>query len=185
LSLVMDRLARLEERLRRLEESIESLRSELHGLAARSGGLSRRDIEELARAIAAAVVVGKEREGGRSEPRWLRLLAEKLREKGGIVVLEELPPELRQEVDPGLLEARGYVVASLAGRRVIATRDAVREFGEKLRSLKASDEYEAEAALGRYGKLFRLLRSEGMVYYAGPSRGWVLEQKARLLLGLG
>ena len=178
------RLERIEESLRRLEEELAGLRREIRDLAQRGSGLSRRDIEELARAIAAAVVVSREQGQERREPKWLRLLAERLREKGGLVLLEELPPELRQEVDTGVLEARGYVVASLAGRRVIATREAVREFGEKLRSLKASDEYEAEAALGRYGVLFRLLRSEGLVYYAGPSRGWVLENRARVLLGL-
>jgi len=178
------RLERIEESLRRLEEELAGLRREIRDIAQRGSGLSRRDIEELARAIAAAVAVSREQGQGRREPKWLRLLAERLREKGGLVLLEELPPELRQEVDLGALEARGYVVASLAGRRVIATREAVREFGEKLRSLKASDEYEAEAALGRYGVLFRLLRSEGLVYYAGPSRGWVLENKARVLLGL-
>ncbi|BEP17295.1 hypothetical protein PYJP_06470 [Pyrofollis japonicus] len=176
---VLERLGRLEERLRSLEEAITGLREEIRRSR---GGLTRRDIEELAKAIAAAVSVAREQAPQASrEPKWLRYVAERLREKG-VVFVDELPPDVRAEIDTGVLEARGYRVIAVAGRRVVATRQALDEFLEKLRRLRASDEYEAEAALEKYGRLFRLLRSEGLIYYAGPSRGWVLEKKAEKLL---
>ena len=176
---LLEKLERLEQRLERIEQRLEQLER-------RGAGLSRRDVDELARAIASAVAsavraqAGPQR-GQRDEPRWLRAVVERLRGRG-YVVLHELPPDVRDGFDPEEARRRGLVVASLGGQTVVMTRQGLREFMEKLRGLRASDEYEAEAQLVRYKLLFRLLREEGLVYYAGPGRGWVLQGQLERLV---
>ena len=146
------------------------------------------DTGRLADAIAAAVAqavagvvqryCGQQRGGGRGEPAWLRLVLERLRERG-YLLSSELPPEARRELDVSLLRSRGVAVKPLGGGvYLVASQEALKEFQGLLEGLReVSDEYEAEARLGRYGKLFRILRGEGLVYYAGPSRGWRLGLK--------
>ncbi|KSW12092.1 hypothetical protein CF15_04780 [Pyrodictium occultum] len=165
------------ERLERIEERLEAIERRLEALERRGGGLTRRDVEELARAISAAVAQALRQAQGsraREEPAWLRAVAERLRGRG-YVLLHELPPEAREGFDPEEARRRGLVVAGLGGETVVLTRQGLREFLERLRGLRASDEYEAEAQMGRYKALFRLLREEGLVYYAGPGRGWVVQ----------
>ena len=174
------------ERLERIEQRLESIEKRLERLERRSsGGFSRRDIEELAQAIASAVAAAVKSPGAqqsrRDEPRWLRAVVERLRGRG-YVVLRELPPEIREGFDPEDARRRGLVVASIGGETVVFTRQGLRDFLERLRGLRASDEYEAEAQLGRYKLLFRLLREEGLVYYAGPGRGWVLQGQLERLV---
>ncbi|WP_338248622.1 hypothetical protein [Pyrodictium abyssi] len=169
---LLERLERVEQRLERIERRLEQLER-------RGASLSRRDVDELARAIASAVAAAVRAQAGhqrgqRDEPRWLRAIVERLRGRG-YVVLHELPPDVRDGFDPEEARRRGLVVASLGGQTVVMTRQGLRDFMEKLRGLRASDEYEAETQLGRYKLLFRLLREEGLVYYAGPSRGWVVQ----------
>ena len=174
-----------------MRAELEELRREVaelkQALAQRSGGgglspAERRMLEELPRAVAEAVAAALRqycRQGGpageqaRQEPRWLRVLRDRLASRG-YVFLHELPPELQGEFDPETARRHGLVVAPLAGDQLVATREALEEFRRRLQGLKTSDEYEAEAKMGRYRILFRVLRGEGMLYYGGPSRGWVL-----------
>jgi len=180
-----------EEELRRLRAEVEELRRSVEELRAllreaRGGGLSagdRRLLEGLPKAVAEAVAAVLQRQcrqgagGGQpGEPRWLRVLRERLGQRGYLFT-HELPPELQAEFDPEAARKSGLVVAPLAGDHLVATREAFAEFVEKLRGLRTGDEYEAEAKLGKYRILFRVLRGEGAVYYGGPSRGWVLSLK--------
>lgn len=184
--------ASVAEGVRELRAALDELRREVaelrQALAQRSsgGGLSpaeRKMLEELPRAVAEAVAAVLRqycRQGGavgeqarQQEPRWLRVLRDRLASRG-YVFLHELPPELQGEFDPETARRHGLVVAPLAGDHLVATREAFEEFRRRLQGLKTSDEYEAEAKMGRYRILFRVLRGEGMLYYGGPSRGWVL-----------
>jgi hypothetical protein len=186
-------LEELRRELAELRASVEELRRAVEELAERVGGSGggaaalspsdRRLIEDLPRAVAEAVAAVLRRQcqqarGGApaaaaQQPRWLRAVLEKLGSRG-YLFLHELPPELRDQFDPETARKHGLVVAPLGGDQLVATREAFREFSERLRGLRTSDEYEAEAKLGRYRLLFRVLRGEGMLYYGGPSKGWVL-----------
>ncbi len=182
----------VEELRREIEElrrEIAMLRREVEALSSqpRGGGLTaaeKRLIEGLPRAVAEAVAAALQRycgqqrgRGDSGEPRWLRLVRERLGSRG-YLFLHELPPEVQAEFDPEAARRSGLVVAPLAGGHLVATREAFDEFVERLRGLRTGDEYEAEAKLGRYRLLFRVLRSEGVLYYGGPSRGWVLSLRA-------
>ncbi len=173
-----------------LRRAVEELRAAVErGAAGSGGGL---DAAALAKAVAeavgrvlqrycssAALAAGQRLpgagggDGSGDEPRWLRALRERLRSRGYLFT-HELPPEIRDEFDPEQARARGLVVLPLGGSYLVASREAYDDFVSRLRSLRTSDEYEAEAKLGRYRLLFRVLRGEGAVYYAGPGRGWVL-----------
>ena len=178
-----------------LRRAVEELRASLGRAGAGGGGL---DAAALAKAVAEAVgrvlqrycsgaalaAAGQRLQEARSgdgasgdEPRWLRALRERLRSRGYLFT-HELPPELRDEFDPEQARARGLVVLPLGGSYLVATREAYDDFVSRLKGLRTSDEYEAEAKLGRYRLLFRVLRGEGAVYYAGPGRGWVLSLHA-------
>jgi len=176
-------LEELRKEVAALREEVSKLREEIKAFPKAGGrGLTRSEVEQLAQAVAAALGTVLRQVcrpgagasgGGGEEPRWLRVVRERLRDRG-YVFLHEMPPEVRQDFDPEEARRRGLVVAPLAGSYLVATRDAVREFEERLRGLRTSDEYEAEARLGKYRLLFRVLRGEGAIYYAGPSRGWVV-----------
>jgi len=181
-----DNIRELRGELEELRRSIEELRAAVEA-AGRGGGLSARErrlLEDLPRAVAEAVAAVLQRycrqpgsqQAQPGEPRWLRILRERLSQRGYLFT-HELPPELQAEFDPDIARKSGLVVAPLAGDHLVATKEAFNEFLEKLRGLKTGDEYEAEAKLGKYRILFRILRGEGMVYYGGPSRGWVLSLK--------
>ena len=169
--------ARLEGIERRLER-LEKLVAEQRGVD--PGRLTDAIAAAVAQAVAGAVqrYCSQQRGGGRGDPAWLRLVLERLGERG-YLLSSELPPEARRELDPSLLRSRGVVVKPLGGGvYLLASGEALREFQELLEGLReVGDEYEAEARLGRYGKLFRVLRGEGLIYYAGPGRGWRLGLK--------
>ncbi|ABM80040.1 hypothetical protein [Hyperthermus butylicus] len=164
---VLERLEAIERRLDKLERTLEELRS--------TGLLTRRNIEELAQALASAVSAvlkqARQQRGG-NEPRWVKLILERIEDRG-YVFLHELPAEVRSGFDPGVLRSKGLIVESVGGDVLIASSKTLQEFSEELSKLKTSDEYEAEMKLGKYRVLFRILRDEGMVYYAA-GRGWVL-----------
>ena len=171
LSELSARIARLEDKLSRLESAIEKLESS-------RGGLTERDVKLLAEAIAEALskagVAARVQGQKQQEPRWLREVASRIRERG-YVLLSELPPSLREEVNLALLGEKGYVVEKLAGDVIVASVDGIRRFADMLSRIKSSDEFEAELKLAEYGRLFRLLRSEGLVYYNASRKGWVIK----------
>jgi len=170
-----------------LRRAVEELRASLSragdgGTAALAQAVAEvvaRVLQRYCGALTAASTMQQRGGNGRrgDEPRWLRALRERLRSRGYLFT-HELPPELRDEFDPEQARARGLVVLALGGSYLVATREAYEDFVSRLRGLRTSDEYEAEAKLGRYRLLFRVLRGEGAVYYAGPGRGWVLSLHA-------
>ncbi|NOZ88854.1 MAG: hypothetical protein GXO15_02915, partial [Crenarchaeota archaeon] len=141
----------------------------------------RRLADELARSLAASVAAAVKQAlptqppaGGGGDPPWLRAVLERLRERG-YLLSHELPPEVAGQLDPELLRRRGLLVIPAAGGLLVARREALEELRRSLERLRGvGDEYEAQARLGRLRGLFRALREEGLLYYRGPSTGWVL-----------
>ena len=179
---VVSRLEQIEHRLAQIEERLEERKAE------RGAIFSRSFMEEFAKTIAAALATvireycassGERKAEQQSDPRWLRMLKEKIKD-AGFVLAEELPAEVRSQLDISILESRGYIVRSVSGTLLIVDPQALKEFTSALSKLRdVSDEFEAETRLGRFARLFRVLRSEGYIYYAGPSKGW------RLALDIG
>ena len=176
----MVRLERLEERLSRLEERVEEA-ARRQPQVIDEARLAQAVAKALAPALAAALrQVCQQRaapgQAARQEdPPWLRAVMERLGESGYLLTVE-LPPEVARRVDPELLRSRGLLVVPAAGGYLVARRevfDALRRELERLKSV--GDEYEAAARLGRLRGLFRVLREEGLIYYRGPGRGWVLQ----------
>jgi hypothetical protein len=179
---VVLRLEQIEHRLAQIEERLEKREAE------RGAIFSRSFMEEFAKTIAAALATvireycasSREKKAEQqSDPRWLRMLKEKIKD-AGFVLADELPAEVRSQLDISTLESRGYIVRSVSGTLLIVDPQALKEFTSALSKLRdVSDEFEAETRLGRFARLFRVLRSEGYIYYAGPSKGW------RLALDIG
>ncbi len=176
-----ERLERLEERLERIERLLERLaeQRQAHGRPLDE----RRLAEELARSLAASVAAAVKQAlphhhsgaGGGGDPPWLRAVLERLRERG-YLLSHELPPDVAGQLDPELLRRRGLVVIPAAGGLLVARREALEELRRSLERLRGvGDEYEAQARLGRLRGLFRALREEGLLYYRGPSTGWILK----------
>jgi hypothetical protein len=158
-----DRLHSIESRLARIEERLAELEAvDIDKLAERVAS----KLMQILPAVLAQVQV--------DQPEWVQEIARRVSEEG-YVFEHELPPSVREKIDIKVLKSRGFVVEQLGAFTVIADPKAIRGFLDELSRLKTGDEYEAEARLGRYRKLFKLLRSEGYLYYAGPSRGWILE----------
>ena len=174
---VVARLEQIERRLAQIEEKLEKRGSEEGSI------FSRSFMEEFAKTIAAALASvireycasSRERETGRQkDPRWLHVLKEKIRD-AGFVLADELPAEVRSQLDISILEGKGYIVRNVSGTLLILDPQALEEFTSTLSKLRGvSDEFEAETRLGKFARLFRVLRSEGYIYYGGPSRGWKL-----------
>lgn len=179
---VVLRLEQIEHRLAQLEEKLEKREAE------KGAVFSRSFMEEFAKTIAAALATvireycassREKRAEQQSDPRWLRILKDKMKDTG-FVLVDELPGEVRSQLDVSILEGRGYIVRSVSGTILVVDPQALKEFTSALSKLRnISDEFEAETRLGRFARLFRVLRSEGYIYYAGPSKGW------RLALDIG
>lgn len=179
---VVLRLEQIEHRLAQLEEKLEKKEAE------KGAVFSRSFMEEFAKTIAATLATvireycassREKRAEQQSDPRWLRILKDKMKDTG-FVLVDELPGEVRSQLDVSILEGRGYIVRSVSGTILVVDPQALKEFTSALSKLRnISDEFEAETRLGRFARLFRVLRSEGYIYYAGPSKGW------RLALDIG
>lgn len=175
---VLEKLEQLMARLERLEERVSRLESTLEKLGGASSAvevkLSDRDVERIASLIASAVAQAAQqlRQQRQQEPRWLREVLEKVRERG-YVLLSELSDKVREQVNVALLAEKGLLVERLGGDVVIASVEGIRRFEEMLSKTRTSDEFEAELKLADYARLFRLLREEGLVYYR-HDRGWIL-----------
>ena len=167
----MARLERLEERVSRLESTLEKLGGASSAVEVK---LSDRDVERIASLIASAVAQAAQqlRQQRQQEPRWLREVLERVRERG-YVLLSELSDKVREQVNVALLAEKGLLVERLGGDVVIASVEGIRRFEEMLSKTRTSDEFEAELKLADYARLFRLLREEGLVYYR-HDRGWIL-----------
>ena len=166
---LLERLSRLEERITSLEETVARLEA--------SRGLSEKDVKMMAEAIAEAlskVGLQVKSQGQKQEPRWLREIERRINERG-YVLLSELSPSIREEVNLTILGEKGFVVEKVAGDIIVASVDGIRRLADMLSRIRSSDEYEAELKLAEYGRLFRLLRSEGLVYYNAARKGWVVK----------
>ncbi len=69
-------------------------------------------------------------------------------------------------------ESDDLVILELEGDMAIMSMESYRDFLGKLASTGTSDPEEAARALGRYSKLFLMLRRRGGVYYDSRSKSW-------------
>ena len=168
---VLNILKSLDERLSRIEEGITKVMDACNKITTM---VEKNYVMRHASIVDASVQKPHGQGVIDNTPSWLQQLESRLAEKG-YVLSREIPGDVLDNIDSGLLSKRGYVLVPLGrGELIIVSRTTLGELRKLLSRLKEGDEYEVEAKLGRYALLFRALRRGGYIYYAGPSRGWAL-----------
>ena len=99
-----------------------------------------------------------------------------LLEKEGVILASDSKQKLGISPQRAVTLARefGAIVLDLDGDAALMTEDAYREFLDKLSSVKTSDPEEAAKMMGKYSRVFLLLRRKGDVYYDSKGRRWRL-----------
>ena len=97
-------------------------------------------------------------------------------EREGVILVSESKQKLGVSPQRAVSLARGLeaFVLDLEGDADIMTESTYREFLEKLSTVKTSDPEEAARMLGKYSRIFLLLRRKGDVYYDSRRRRWKL-----------
>ena len=95
-------------------------------------------------------------------------------EREGFLLVSEAKRKTGLTPSQALSIARetGAVTLELDGDVAIMSVEAYRDFMEKLSTVKTSDPSEAAQRLGRYGRIFMMLRRRGSIYYDSKSRSW-------------
>ncbi len=147
---IAKRLEHIEARLEALEESLKEVLEALRRLESKLDRLEK---------------------GGRAlgEHRLRSLI-----EKEGFLLISEARQKLGISPSRLLSLARdlGLVVLDLDGDAAVMSENAYMEFKSKLASIKTSDPEEAASLMGRFAKVFALLRRKGDIYYDSKSRSW-------------
>ncbi|MCE4603394.1 MAG: hypothetical protein F7B20_00305 [Aeropyrum sp.] len=153
MEMVREAIEDLGERLARLEARLDEIEGLLRHISRELGKLGVRGYRKSSGSDDAALGV-IERSG--------YILASESRQKAG------LPPAALISL------ARDYGLPQLdvGGDIAVFTRESYEEFLDMLEKVRSSDPEEAASELGRYGRVFLLLRKKGSVYYDSKSGLW-------------
>ncbi len=152
-----------------LLDEMEKLREDVNGL--------RKDIEDLKNEIrllrkTSNTIRSANQKRGYRIPREIKDRFEKY----GYILASEARNELNMNISffrKIVSELENVDVIESGGDMAIINKNVLRDFKDRLEKLKTSDPIEASRNLGKYGKLFLVLRKGGLLIYDQRS-GWRL-----------